>query len=813
METLTELVAKITTDAAGLKSGLSDAEKQTEASSKKMKDSIQKVGMAMAAAGAVITAAFGFMVKSAMETQSIRIAFENLASGAGQSSDELLKSLKAASKGAISEYDLMLSANKAMVLGVATNSEQFASLMEVARDRARAMGLTTTQAFNDIVTGIGRGSRMILDNLGIIVSLETANEEYAKSLGKTVEALTEDEKKQALLNAVLEQGQASLDKTSQNTMTASEMFEALKASIKDLSDGIGSNLLPVFNDVVVRIKNIVSNIVGWVKEHPELAKQLTLIAGALGIFLGVVGTALILIPKIKAAWISMQLVFTASPWGAIIAGIGLLIAAGILLWQNWDKVSAFFANVWATMKAAVLTGVEAMLGYLEKFLGWVPGIGDKIKSARNAIANMIAKDKVANDIKETQKNLEELTKTVTAEFDKQADEIQASYDKQRAESKKAYDDAVEAINKEYGIGEAAKEVSETKIDAAKRATSELKELYKREEDAAKDRYNSEMQQVKDLYSERLRVLNAETDAQVKALQQEIDAIDQQTAREELAITRAEESKRLEELKTAYESAETAEDKAKAKNEYEEYAADVARNELLRTRNEEKDALRDQIEEARERAESRKEQIQSEEDAALASLKTKYDAEIANYAALSVAADTDLANELVRIEADRLAALDSEKQKLDATLSRLDESEKADIQFYADQLARTNTQIADINTAYNALTKHYDIEIVTHHIDEYSSSGESSSSSGGSSSGGYAGGFASGGIVPGPVGAPILATVHGGETIIPANESMGNVVVNFTQPVFFDREDTMNRFVDMISKGIDRKYRLGGRSLA
>jgi len=60
----------------------------------------------------------------------------------------------------------------------------------------------------------------------------------------------------------------------------------------------------------------------------------------------------------------------------------------------------------------------------------------------------------------------------------------------------------------------------------------------------------------------------------------------------------------------------------------------------------------------------------------------------------------------------------------------------------------------------------------------------------------------------------LAYLHAGEAVIPANESMGGgIVVNFTQPVFFDREDTMNRFVDMISKGIDRKYRLNGRSLA
>ena len=52
----------------------------------------------------------------------------------------------------------------------------------------------------------------------------------------------------------------------------------------------------------------------------------------------------------------------------------------------------------------------------------------------------------------------------------------------------------------------------------------------------------------------------------------------------------------------------------------------------------------------------------------------------------------------------------------------------------------------------------------------------------------------------------LAYLHEGERIIPSNEPMG-IVVNFTQPVFFDREDTMNRFVDMIRKGIQRQDRL------
>ncbi len=68
-------------------------------------------------------------------------------------------------------------------------------------------------------------------------------------------------------------------------------------------------------------------------------------------------------------------------------------------------------------------------------------------------------------------------------------------------------------------------------------------------------------------------------------------------------------------------------------------------------------------------------------------------------------------------------------------------------------------------------------------------------------------FASGGVVTQPTMG--LIGEAGPEAVIPLNEagSMGGITVNFTQPVFFDREDTMNRFVDMISKGIDRKQRL------
>ena len=53
------------------------------------------------------------------------------------------------------------------------------ALINVARSRGAAMGLTLTQAFNDIVTGLGRESALILDNLGITIKVRTGDADYA----------------------------------------------------------------------------------------------------------------------------------------------------------------------------------------------------------------------------------------------------------------------------------------------------------------------------------------------------------------------------------------------------------------------------------------------------------------------------------------------------------------------------------------------------------------------------------------------------------------------------------------------------------
>ena len=96
------------------------------------------------------------------------------------------------------------------------------------------MGTTTQSAFNDLVVALGRQSAPILDNLGIIVKTEAANEAYAKSLGKTVTQLTSAEKKQAFMNAALDTGAEALTRQNLALTTYAEKMEQMRVLAKNV---------------------------------------------------------------------------------------------------------------------------------------------------------------------------------------------------------------------------------------------------------------------------------------------------------------------------------------------------------------------------------------------------------------------------------------------------------------------------------------------------------------------------------------------------------------------------------------------------
>jgi hypothetical protein len=193
-------------------------------------------------AGGLGALAVGAIVDTGVEltklgAQAIRVedGFRNLMQSIGSTSEEALGQLRAASLGTIDDTNLMLSANRAVMLGVVQSSEQLAGLLNAAAERGRNLGVGTAQAFDNIVTGIGRMSPLILDNLGILTGGEKAFDTYAQSIGKTAEQLTDAERKQFLVNKVL----ADATPLTNDAATA---FERLAAQQENFRTNLGKSI-------------------------------------------------------------------------------------------------------------------------------------------------------------------------------------------------------------------------------------------------------------------------------------------------------------------------------------------------------------------------------------------------------------------------------------------------------------------------------------------------------------------------------------------------------------------------------------------
>ncbi len=235
--------------------GLEETEKQSTSFKDTFDENFRKVAAIVGTVGAAIATAkkaFDFAEEGA---QLLRLeqAGENLASSFGTSMDKIVEAVSKAANGTVANSDIILASNKAMTLGVASSAEQMAKLMEIAAVRAKAMGLTTTQAFSDIVTGIGRMSPMILDNLGILTGGEATFEAYAESIGKAADELDDAEKKQALFNKVLKETQPLLDKAAEQADDAATAYEQLKVNLKNSADEAKKSWSDVFTPIIIEV--------------------------------------------------------------------------------------------------------------------------------------------------------------------------------------------------------------------------------------------------------------------------------------------------------------------------------------------------------------------------------------------------------------------------------------------------------------------------------------------------------------------------------------------------------------------------------
>ena len=128
-----------------------------------------------------------------------------------------------------------------MVLGITKNSDEMAEMFDIAQRLGKALGQDTRLSVESLITGIGRQSRMMLDNIGIVVDTNKAYKDYAAILGKSADKLTDLEKKQAFLNATLDAATNKVSKLGDDTSATIDEYDRLATAWVNASTQIGSS--------------------------------------------------------------------------------------------------------------------------------------------------------------------------------------------------------------------------------------------------------------------------------------------------------------------------------------------------------------------------------------------------------------------------------------------------------------------------------------------------------------------------------------------------------------------------------------------
>lgn len=245
-----DVLAKMSVDIAADVSGLTKSLNQASNKLSSFASDVTKIaGTIGIAFGAKAIASFGFEVaKLAGEAEGVRAAFEKL-----PESEALMSRLKDATSGTVSELELMKRTVQAANFGIGL--ESLPQLLEFAAIRAQQTGQSVDYLVDSIVTGIGRKSPLILDNLGI--SAVRLKEQFG---GAALEAQSIGDVAEAVGKIATEELQ-KMGSMSENTSTK---IQRLSASWDNLKVAIGNaaNSSGVLQETLNQLTNLANALAG-----------------------------------------------------------------------------------------------------------------------------------------------------------------------------------------------------------------------------------------------------------------------------------------------------------------------------------------------------------------------------------------------------------------------------------------------------------------------------------------------------------------------------------------------------------------------
>lgn len=356
----------------------------------KTKFAMQKLAVPAAAAFAAIGAAAISSVKAAEEAAAANAKLSQVFESMGYA--ENAKAAQDYADALEGQIGVEAEVIKAAQTKLATFSDVAASAGLMARATRAAADLSAAGfgEMSSVSNGLGKALQDPIKGMGLLTKAGSLTKAEQEKIAAAFKATGD---KAAAQNSILAALETQVGGVAAASATTSEK---MTLAFDSISEAVGTALLPAFE----MLMPLIQKFADWASAHPGVLLAIG------GIIAGLAGTVL-LANGAMAAWTAITLAgnmavsiaigvysafaavvaFITSPIGLVVAAVALLIAGIVLLWKNWDTVSAALVTAWNWLKATAISVFSAIRDWLAGLWGTVKA---KVEEVWNSIKSWLS---------------------------------------------------------------------------------------------------------------------------------------------------------------------------------------------------------------------------------------------------------------------------------------------------------------------------------------------------------------------------------------------------------------------------------------
>lgn len=154
--------------------------------------------------------------------------------------------------------------------------------------------------------------------------------------------------------------------------TTANKLQLVQNNMRLLAAGVGEAFLPAVNEMILALVPVIEKMTAWAQANPELivqiAKVVAAVTGAIiamAAISGAIGVVISTFQGLSAIFgvAKIAIMALSGPIGLTVIALGILVAAGALVYQNWDLIKQKATEIWGAITSYIGNKIAEIKNY------------------------------------------------------------------------------------------------------------------------------------------------------------------------------------------------------------------------------------------------------------------------------------------------------------------------------------------------------------------------------------------------------------------------------------------------------------------